>query len=274
MSTKVINSFVLAVTITFSSVTAFAIRSVGNGGGLAEMRVVYLFQNLDRFLRVCLTPANVCTIANDTYVDWIKIYSEKPSDQNDYLVSFVNDLTDVNGFVLEGMNLKISHKMLYVDLKTPKSFGDLLAFVISVKQDLMASRLSFQENLQIASAIFKDLKIEELNYKADGASSLLSLSQLKVFDGVSKHLVMGLEDEEKTVNLSETLEKALPCGDLTEWTFNQWSSSVFSKTVYFYGSASAVCNLKHVEKRIMIKAALTTKFLVDEKSITANFFAQ
>ena len=47
MFTKnVFTSIVLAGVLAFSS-SAFAIRSVGNGGGLAEMRVVYLFQNLE-----------------------------------------------------------------------------------------------------------------------------------------------------------------------------------------------------------------------------------
>lgn len=266
--------FLSAALVLFllASPSAQAIRSVGNGGGLAEMRVVYLFQNLNRFLRVCLTPANACHISNETFLDWSLIFSEKSSAKNDYLVSFETELPEPKGYVLDGLKLKISHNMLYLDLNSPKNFNELLAFVISVKQDLIGSRLSFADNLQIAQLIFKDLKMEESSHKVAGLPSLLSLSQLKVFDGVTHHLIVGLEDEEKTINLSEAISKSLPCGILSDWNFTQWSSSVHSSRLYFYGFAQAICDGKLVQKRIMIKATVNTQWLIDEKTLQVNFF--
>lgn len=274
MSTKNLILLLVLVSYLLTSLSANAIRSVGNGGGLAEMRVVYLFQNLERFLRVCLTPANVCNISNETYLDWVAIFSEKPTEQIDYIVSFEIKLPHKNGYALDGLSLKISHKMLYVDLNTPKNFNELLAFVIAVKQDLLGSRLSFEENVLIASRIFHDMKIEEQSHKVMGVPSLLSLSQLKVFDGVTPHLIVGLEDEEKTINMSDLITKVLPCGEIAQWSFNQWSSFVQLRTLYFSGHATAHCNGERFDKRILLKASLTNKLLIDTDSVKVNFFTK
>lgn len=264
-----ISGLLLALLI---SPSAQAIRSVGNGGGLAEMRTIYLLQNVNRFLRICLTPANACQISNGTYVDWSNIYDEKQTSQNDYFVSFTVDQINDKGFELNAMDLRISHQMLYTGSKTPKSFGELLAFAISVKQDIIGSPFSFRYNLDVASSVFKDMKIDESNFKVTGIASLLNLSQLKVFDGVSQHLIMGLEDDIKTVNLSDSVTKVLPCGTLTEWSFNQWNSSVIGSFVYFHGIASAQCLGKSKANKILIKAALDSKGHIDENKISIGYY--
>jgi hypothetical protein len=251
---------------------SYAIRSVGNGGGLAEMRVVYLFQNADRFLRICLSDANVCGLSAETRADWQAISNDKG--QSGYVISFVNEVDDKKGFSVDGKKLFVSNKRLYIDSDTPRDFNDLLAFVITVKQDLIGSSGLFEENLQIAQRVFAELSIEEKNFKVADMSSLLRLTQLKAFDGFLNHFLIGLEDEEKTIDISKDIKDKIPCGNFSEWVLNQWSAVVTSSTLYFYGNASSNCAGKRVEKRIVIRAGLKDTLIINGDSIVVDFYAK
>ena len=258
----------LLFAVTFSQ-SAFAIRSVGNGGGLAEMQVVYLNQNLGRFLKLCLTAENTCQISSATRAEWENI----SDDQRLHKISFVTEMINEKGFSLEGDRLNISSKMLYLDLNTPYKFNDLLAFVVSMNQELTGTSQTFKENLQIATRVFKDLSFEEQSHKAVGINALLSLHQLKVFDGLDSHLLVSLEDDQKTISITEAIKSALPCGEISDWNLNQWSTSVTANTLYMYGFAAASCNGKRLEKRIVIKVGLSNLLLINENKISVNFYA-
>ena len=232
------------------------------------MRVIYLFQNLNRFLQICLTDANTCHLSNATRTEW----RLAAANDVDFEVSFVTELLNDKGYSANSLMVQISHLALYADLKTPNKFHELLAFVISVMQDMKGSQFSFQENLQIAKNVFQDLKIDESDYRLVGMPVLLNLSQLKVFDGISNHLIVSLEDEKKTINLSEVITQVLPCGTLSQWSFTQWSSVVISNKAYFYGNALATCEGKSIEKKMIINVVLDSELLIDENKITVSFY--
>ena len=248
------------------------IRGVGNGGGLAEMRVIYLFQNVDRFLKICLTVENACRISEETRIEWQNITRPTSPPPKSFEITFVNDVPAQTGFLLDGQILKISNKRLYADLNTPKKFNELLAYVVTVEQELLGTKFSFQQNLEIANQSFKNLVMEEQNHKVIGVSSLLRLAQLKVFDGLMNHVLISLEDEDKTINLTEGIRKSLPCGLLTDWELNQFSSSIESGNLYFYGFANGNCAQGSTRKRIVIKASLNDKMRLREDQISVHFF--
>lgn len=247
------------------------IRNVGNGGGLAEMRTIYLHQNLDRFLKICLSPDNTCSLSSATQADWKKIAAAHAIDSAKYIISFKPTLEGTDGFAINGNQLIIASASLYKDLETPKRFGELLAFVVAIRSQIVGSKNSFATNLQIATDVFSKMKVEESSHRATGVPSLLRVSQLKANDGQQLHIMYTIEDKDKTIDITEKINLALPCGDITTWNLNQWNSSI-GKTAFFYATANGRCNGVLSQKRIVIQMDVDKNYLIDEKSIEVRFF--
>lgn len=247
------------------------ISNVGNGGGLAEMRLIYLHQNLNRFLKICLTDENNCHLPLDTKSEWQTLSTNQGRDGAYYIISFEPKIENEKGFIITGTQLKISSQQLYVDLETPKKFGEILAFLIAVRQDLLGSKSSFANNLKLANDVFANLQVEESMYRVTNISSLLRLAQLKVNDGLQSHYLISIEDQEKTLDLAALVTKALPCGTLKDWSFSQWNSTV-GPVGYLYGFANGQCDGIWQQKRIVIQFGLDSKLLIQPKDIEIQFF--
>ena len=252
--------------------SADGITNVNNGGGLAEMRFIYLHQNLDRFLKICLTEQETCEISADTKSEWQSLSVHQPKDAGQYVISFLPKVENEKGYVLKDYELTISSQMLYLDMETPKKFGQVLAFLVAVRQDVAGSKNSFASNLNVATNVFSNLRVEESLYRATGIPALLRLAQLKVNDGTKQtHVLFSMEDTNKTIDLTQPLSQALPCGKISDWSFSQWNSSVAS-TAYFYGYASGQCDGAWQQKRIVIEADLKQDYIIDENRISIKFF--
>lgn len=247
------------------------IRNVGNGGGLAEMRIIYLHQNLDRFLKICLTTDNTCALNSVTQSDWKKIAAAHAVDSAKYIISFKPTLDGTDGFTIKGDQLVIASASLYKDLETPKRFGELLAFIVAVRSQIIGSKNSFAANLQIATDVFSKMKVEESSHRATGVPSLLRVSQLKANDGQQLHILYTIEDKDKTIDITEKIDLALPCGDITTWNLSQWNSSI-GKPSFFYATANGRCDGILSQKRIVIQMNVDQNYLIDEKSIEVRFF--
>ncbi|MBC7466486.1 MAG: hypothetical protein H7256_10885 [Bdellovibrio sp.] len=248
------------------------ITNIGNGGGLAEMRFIYLHQNLDRFLKICLSEQKTCGISEETKAEWQSLSVRQAKDAAQYVISFLPKVESEKGYVLKDHELTISSQMLYLDMETPKKFGQILAFLVAVRQDIAGSKNSFANNLSVATNVFANLRVEESLYRATGIPALLRLAQLKVSDGTQQaHFLFSIEDTNKTIDLTQSLSQALPCGKLSDWSFSQWNSSIAS-TAYFYGYASGQCDGVWQQKRIVIEADLKQGYIIDENRINIQFF--
>jgi len=251
--------------------SSHGITNIGNGGGLAEMRLIYLHQNLDRFLKICLNEANSCHLSDQMVMEWQSLVNRQPQDGS-YVIAFLPKIEGEKGFILEGRQITISSQMLYADLETPKPFGQILAFLIAVRQDVAQSKNSFTLNLKADIAIFANLRVEESLYRATGIPSLLRLAQLKVNDGAAQtHFLFSIEDKDKTLDLTEKLANSLPCGKLRDWNFSQWNSSIGS-VGYFYGYANGQCDGVWQQKRIVMQMNLSQNYIIDENTVSIQFF--
>lgn len=266
---KTVVSLFLSLLISIS-VNA-GISNIGNGGGLAEMRVIYLHQNLDRFLRICLTANNVCQLSNQTRSEWQNLVQRQVKDGSYYVISFVPTLSMQSGYKVEDTQLTIASQSLYIGLEIPKQFGELLAYVIAVRQDMAGSEQSFTQNLEIATSVFKALKVEESLSLAAGLPSLIRIAQVTAFDGQNKHFLFSIEDKDKTIDITALVGQALPCGQLSDWNFSQWNSSV-ARTGYFYGYANGLCNGQSMQKRIVIQFEVSSSYVIDASKVAIHFF--
>ncbi|MFZ3228841.1 MAG: hypothetical protein WA160_01455 [Pseudobdellovibrio sp.] len=267
---KLINAILLFVSLM--SFNAFAIRNVGNGGGLAEMRLIYLHQNLNRFLQICLTKENNCELSSQVQLEWQNLSAGQLKDSTSFVISFSPTKPEnEKGYLVSKNEIIISSQMLYVDMEVPKKFGELLAYIIAVRLDVEGSANKFTTNFEQAKNIFSNMKIEESSYKGAGASVSFEVSQIKVFDGSLVHVLIALEDQNKAYNLSGLFTKAIPCGDLVNWKFNQWNSTITEAEGYFYGFASGLCEGVSVLRKVMIQFPIENK-VINSNKIDVQFF--
>ena len=252
---------------------SFAIRSVGNGGGLAEMRMIYFHLNMARFLETCLKSKEHCGLSQSEQSE-LKLLSQNNSvDSEKYQVDFTPHVHNTLGFVIENEKIIIGSDQLYDLNGNFKSFNQLLSLMLSVRLEISGSKNSFEANLNKLSQVFTQLNVVDFQYQVPNVHGLFRLSILNLESTKKLDPLVAIEDFSTSYYLNEHISSALPCGQISDWTFDQWESSSASRRIYIYSEGSAFCLKANQNNKILIEFSVEKNELINPESIKIRFFA-
>ncbi len=255
---------------TFTSAQARIHVGVG-GGGLAEMQVVYLHQNLSQFLLVCVQPNNPCGLMGVEYQEYQSLYLRHKQDARDLTVVFTNQNSQDKVYELRGQQISIGSKYLYNPEGTTWEVKKLLALVVSIRLDLLPSKSSFLINYQRALEIFDSLYQSHQLHRVVGLSRLLMWHIYEIYLDGLKETKIFIEDDFETYDLTHVIQSQLPCGNLRAWRFQNMKSSLGQREVYLMAGASSECSAtQHKRGVLVIKLSLDKNTRIIQDSIQVS----
>lgn len=257
--------------MTFLTATGFAQGRIGNGGGLTELQFIYFYKNSERFINHCLQTNNPCQISPSTLSDWKKI----TLNQSEYFqtkIEFVNTSINNLGFEYQDLKLILNRQLIYKNLTTAKENYQVLALAIAIQQFFLNELIDFNTILQNAERALKNLKFEEISNQAFNSQSLLRINQMTVMDSSSKHILISIEDKNKSLDMSELISQKLICGNIHEVQFSNWKSELGRNKVYFHGKATLNCSSEISRFKIRIQADLDSNDLLIPETVKVDFF--
>lgn len=270
---KILKTFSVFILLSFLmiSVSNAVIRVGTGGGGLAEMHVVYLHQNLNQYLFVCVQRNNPCQLTATEFNEYKLLFERHRIDAQKYSFGFV--ATNPSGKVYENKNGRVSieSKALYNAASEPWELRKLLAFVVAIRLDLLPSQKSLEENYKKALYVFQSLFQNHQFHRATGSSKLLMVHLYDIQFANFRTKKVFIEDEVETYDVSYILSEKLPCGYLADWRFHNWKSTVANREVYFTADLSNQClrpNGRHPVA--VIKAELDQNNLIQPFSFQAS----
>ncbi|WP_409479348.1 hypothetical protein [Pseudobdellovibrio sp. HCB154] len=105
MKTTLTKLLVLFVVLATQSVFAGGDR-VNNGGGLAEKNVIYAYEKLESYIKLCLV-SDTCKLNPTQQFILQKIYDGLPSDKNSTQLSFSSERANPGRFIIDG-NVRVA----------------------------------------------------------------------------------------------------------------------------------------------------------------------
>lgn len=253
--------------------TSLAIRSVGNGGGLAEMRMIYFHLNLSRFLDTCLNSKGHCGLNQSEQSDWRFLSQTNSVESEKYQVDFKPHVNEKLGFHIENQKIIIGSDHLYDSNGDFKSFNQLLSLMLSIRFEMNGAKNSFETNLKKLSQIFAQFNFSDFQYQVPNVNGLFRLSILSLESKEKIAPLIVIEDFSSSYDLNENTSLALPCGQLSDWTFDQWESSTSGRRIYLYSQGSASCLQDNQSRQILIEFDIEKNELIKPESILIRFFA-
>lgn len=266
---NIITSILIFLITSYS----FAIRSVGNGGGLAEMRMIYIHQNLNRYLDICLDSKNYCELNSDELTEWKHLSEEYRIDKQKYQIDFKSNVDNPLGFELENQNIIIGSDHLYDDNGKYNSFNQLISFMMSIRFYIMGNQFNFDKNLNKFNQIFKMINASEFLYQVPNSQSLFRLSFLNIEIQTKKDSLVLIEDQKTSYSVNEQIHLALPCGHIGDWTFEQWDSQVLRDRIFIYAEGSATCVQEFQNKKLLLEFNINQDKYIIGESLKVRFFA-
>ncbi|MES2855053.1 MAG: hypothetical protein V4692_04275 [Bdellovibrionota bacterium] len=263
---------VLSITALLVSVVtpSSAERSAGNGGGLGEMKLIYLHQHLGQYLAPCLNPNNPCNLEREERIDFAKaLEASRVTKASDLIVD--RDLKSDVIFTTErrvGAEVRVSAASLYVPVSNPDFEMQIPNPASQIAAILLAafwSQVSDKPKSEILDASFRitsQFKDRRVEISLSSDPKLAVHEQRLIFNGVDQ-LILGLEDSEKTINFSHLLSEKLPC-ELAETSFETWRFAGSRGDQEHFILADVV---SHCAGALSRYHALQLSFSIDEKSL-------
>lgn len=220
MKSEVRVKSLLVLGLSLFAAPAFAQIHVTNGGGLAELKVIYLHQQLATFLQPCLGADNACALTGDERGDLVRLVGGHAGEARDVRIEFSESLPA--GEILRteprpGAPLVVSSRALYAPSGAAFPVAELGAIVL-------AGRWSHVNGKPFAALIART-RLLFAGLRGDFAPLVLReqppvlahLPRLR-FLSVWRQLVM-IEDGRGTVDFTAAVVRALPaCGPLEAWS--------------------------------------------------------
>lgn len=130
---KYLSAFVLIMLITVQSK---AVRHVGNGGGLNEMKLLFVHQNFSQILTPCLNTYNFCNLTQGEIETLSLVVAQQTNESSTSKINFSEELFEPFGFETQrsiGSDVQISSSTLYDSKDEPKSYNDLVSLILQVR---------------------------------------------------------------------------------------------------------------------------------------------
>jgi hypothetical protein len=208
-------SLLLSFGISLGSTSAFAERTVGNGGGLAEMRAIYLHQHLGHYLLPCVRNSSACDLKAADGLQFSKAVKAAlkatPAELViDHAVSAEQMFTVGAG---SANTIRLSPYALYErssGVLLPKSSAEIAGILLAAFWT-QASQISKSEALEKSQTLTARFEETSDQLEVMTSPSVVFHSQ-RLRLGAVEQLVLLLEGKESTVDVSSAAVAALTCG--------------------------------------------------------------
>ena len=240
---------VFIVTSLFLTLSTHAgVGSVGHGGGLSEMKFIYLFQNSNQWIQLCLQKSDLCALSS-TDKNIFTALSEKNEWFSQFDILFKPDMTSfytesmVNG--QRTLTIK-SNDLLKND--QPQSLLQLLARVLAVQSDLISASSDLDQQIAKFESIYSNFTFDDQSFvHAAGQNEYkLHFFQTTKLDKALSFIL--LEDNIKTISLDEVFKVKYPQIDLYSLAIQQIQFTEQGGRYWIFGSMSI--NLKNGQPSI------------------------
>ncbi len=220
---------------------SFAVRTGGNGGGLTEMKFIYLFQNVHFYLKPCMTATNPCGLDESTSLMFSTLLQKIGDNSSPYRIEFASKMSGDTAFVQNQDHLTVYRAFLYQDDGRFETMQNLIAFTVAVRlaaHHILEFNIGTLKKLQ---NIYSLARTAEKIFRANNSSVFLQLISLSTEFAEFKNILHLLEDKKETYDLSEDVKRALPCGDLLDWNFSNWSGTQIGQRYFMFSEANSTC---------------------------------
>ncbi len=258
----------LAIASVFlSAISTQAERTVLQGGGLAEMRMIYLHQHLPQYLIPCRTNIQKCGMSEAEGEDLTKILTAAQASSSENLILDA-DFSGAKVFQTErsvGAPIRVSVEALYDEgeIQVAKSTAELAAILLAAywwqvseqPKDFLLAR---------SSEITSLFQTNGTEFKISDRFSI-SVHQQSIQFGEVVELLLAIEDSEKTFEFSNRLALAIGCEDGSEpkdISLENWRQSLHGspdeKNITTFADLSFQCD------QTRIYQILVLKFLIED----------
>jgi hypothetical protein len=203
---------------------------VGNGGGLGEMKILALFENLKPYLKRCQINSNPCALSKiesqvldeiDRSLD-LQILGKGLVFEH----GIPGDFYSEGGF---GDLLWIDSQSLYDSKQeVAKSTGELGKVLLTA----LSAKSTFGVQPQLGQKVFDGVQENLISWKL--ASGIFHLLQVQSPKGLQQTLAF--EDQETTHNLTSEIVGQIPC-EVLQWQLSEMKT----KGGIFVGKLSWIC---------------------------------
>lgn len=211
-------------------------RHVTNGGGLAELKIVYFHQQLATFLQPCLGMGNPCALDAVEKNEFIQLMNLHGREARDVRIEFSERLPPMTVLRTEprpGAPLEISSQSLYAASGSALPVSELGAILLAGRWTHVSPR-PFADLLSRSRALFAGLRGDfPPILLRDRPPVFMHLPRLQFFS-VSRQLIL-IEDRRTTFDFTEAVMRSLPaCGPLEAWALR--NPQAFRRGARLYAS--------------------------------------
>ncbi len=211
-----LSSLFIFLFVTFTVSAAWGQRTVGNGGGLGEMKMFYLFETLERYAVPCLERLALCRLGQREQQALAEIISNLKLQRGGAGISFDQNLgrpfISVGGW---GQNLVFDS----ISLATPQgitfSFGELGALLI----DGLAAKAT-KPTTGLGQKVFKDVQERSSSVQVRD----LILHDLRIQHTHTQTQLLVLEEPQQSLDLTQKVEALIPCPSIKSWSVDRMNS--------------------------------------------------
>lgn len=231
---KIISVIVFSIFLGFQFSKA-GVNSVGAGGGLAELEFLFLFNNSQQVLNLCLQPENsICQLSASQKQSWEKLSQNVKQLQDQYTVVYDSEGSEV--WRLNSNQLILNSKFLYDENGLPQTEAKILSLAVAIQLNLLAPDKNIHQLWNETSSSLQAFRFEKQTTSAR-LSQDIHFHRIHLSNKQQSLLMYVLEDAKKSIILNELIQSQLPDVSLNQLNLNQISSVIRPEKVIFYGLA-------------------------------------
>lgn len=200
------------------------VRTVGNGGGYAEMQATLINNELVSWTKACLLNSNPCGLSSTEAKDLAATLRHSMN------LGFQTSCTGSPVILKDALNVEIESCALYrYPQPVAKDFSEIAVLVLSANL-MTVPGMSFSDAAALSSKIFHGYTQSEQQLAVILSESETLMHSLQIFKGTESFNLISLEGRSQTVDISNLIKDTLTCDDseVAHWNVNVIASRELS----------------------------------------------
>lgn len=265
-------TFLCTLFVTYILVTSFSkagVRSVGDGGGFAELQLIYFFGNSKPVVQLCLDAKNICKLTAAQKVSWQKLLHHVDQINKNYSVGFVT--AGQAGWTVTAGQITIFSPGLYDSQDNEIPEYKIAAYAIAIQLSLMQDiKNDFRQTLFETENALQGLQFQNKKISLVIQGQNIYFHQFKVVLQNKVLTFFAIEDAKNSFLLNKSFQQSDPNLNLNSLNFSQVTASSVGPAGVFFGFANGIdTNGRRFEnKKMRLKFTLDRQNQIILDSIT------
>lgn len=201
-----------------------------SGGGTAELKALYIHQNLASYILGCLIPANPCGLQANETIGLQELVAKHASEVQQISIQFDPQMREpVATQPRLGADIRISSGALYTSAGIPQSTREIGALILAARwSHIVATPLPAL--LARARTILGSFQDHSERVTIGDFNSVVNFQMSRWLFQNLEQVVMLIEDAGGTTDITGLAQRALPCGRLLDWHWTNMRSAIRTPT--------------------------------------------